>query len=77
MGHLAKDCWNKPQNQKVHAKGRSNESRNVPHIQQTLLSSTMVLTSDSDNDENWIITDSLTTHHMSSWDVNMRNYKAK
>ena len=47
----------------------------VLHTQQTLLPSTMALIADSDNNENWI-TDSDATQHMSSQDVNMRNYKS-
>ena len=42
VDHLAKDCWSKPKHQKGYAKGKGHDSRNVPHNQQTLSSSTMV-----------------------------------
>ena len=75
VGHLAKDCWSKPKHQKGYAKGKCHDGKYIPHNQHTLLSSTQALNVDSNNLDTWII-DSGATQHMSSKDVNMRNYEA-
>ena len=72
---LLLDCWSKPKHQKGYVKGKGHDGKNVPHNQHTLLSSTQALNVDSNNLDTWII-DSSATQHMSSKDVNMRNYEA-
>ena len=75
-GHLSKDCWSKPQNQKARGRGRGNNGNrkaSADNTVQTLMISD-ALSVGTDNQQTWII-DSGATQHMTSSETDMVQYE--
>eukprot|EP00794_Sanderia_malayensis_P002021 gene2021-2298_t len=74
-GHLSKDCWSKPQNQRERGTNKGhNGQRRMSDNTHTLMLSGSALSAEANNQDTWII-DSGATQHMSSNSTDIVDYK--